>query len=160
MMGMLLRLAFLLKSVWAQITHPVQLGVRMVLIQDGEALLVRHTYMRGWHFPGGSMNRWETPLEAAAREAREEAGVELLEMPTLVGVFTSYGGGKSDHVMVYQCRNFRVGQATDQWEIAERKFFPLGALPPELGQGWHRIVRNLLAEQSATATDKQADAQE
>jgi ADP-ribose pyrophosphatase YjhB (NUDIX family) len=139
----LLRLAVRLWELWAAIVHPVQLGVRIILVQDGKVLLVRHTYMEGWHFPGGGMNRWETPLEAAAREAKEEAGVELMEPPSLVGIFTSYWGGKSDHVAVYLCRKYRVGQATDRWEIAECKFFALDALPLQLGERWHKLLQEL-----------------
>ncbi len=73
-------------------------------------------------------------MEAAAREAREEVGAELLEPPQLVGIFSYFGGGKSDHVAVYVCQKFRIGEATDRWEIAERKLFALDRLPPQLAQ--------------------------
>jgi ADP-ribose pyrophosphatase YjhB (NUDIX family) len=139
-------MAFLLKWAWDTITQPIQLGVRIILIQEGKVLLVRHTYMGGWHFPGGSINRWESPLEAAAREAQEEAGVELLEQPTLLTIFTSYGGGKSDHVAHYLCRNFRIGRATDRWEIAEVKLFPVEDLPPQLPETWHKLLPKLAAD--------------
>src|SRR5829696_6405614 len=128
----LMRLAFFIKELWSLIARPVRLGVRIMLVQDGKVLLVRHTYMSGWHFPGGAVNRWETPLEAAAREAREEAGVELLEAPTLVEIATSYHRGKSDHVALYLCRKFRIGRATDRWEIAEARLFAIDDLPPQL----------------------------
>jgi ADP-ribose pyrophosphatase YjhB (NUDIX family) len=146
MIGRLLTLAFKLKGIWDRITRPIQLGVRIILVQDGKVLLVRHTYMPGWHFPGGAMQHWETPLEAAAREAREEAGVELLEAPALVGIFTSYIHGKSDHVAVYQCRKYRIGRASDRWEIAEVRNFPVDDLPAQLGSTWlsylHRLKAN------------------
>jgi 8-oxo-dGTP pyrophosphatase MutT (NUDIX family) len=41
-----------------------------------ELLLVRTKDGRGWTFPKGHVKKHETPWEAAAREAREEAGVE------------------------------------------------------------------------------------
>ena len=145
MSSRVLRLAFLLKGLWSWFARPVNLGVRMILLQEGKVLLVRHTYMDGWHFPGGAMNRGETPLEGAAREAREEAGVELLEPPELVGIFTSYSGNKSDHVATYVCRKFRMGKASDQWEIAESKLFALDALPPQLGNVWHSLLSQLTA---------------
>ena len=144
----LIRLAFKLKTVMSWFTRPVQLGVRIILLQDGEIVLVRHTYMVGWHFPGGSINRGETPLEAAAREAKEEAGVELLEPPQMVGIFTSYSDGKSDHVVTYVCRNFRMGQATDRWEIAECRRVAIDRLPPDLGERWLKLVRDLTANQA------------
>jgi 8-oxo-dGTP pyrophosphatase MutT (NUDIX family) len=146
MMAKLLRIAFLLKELWVRYVNPVQLGVRMALVQEGQVLLVRHTYMAGWHFPGGAMKPFETPLEAAAREAYEEAGAELLEPPTLVGVFTSFLAGKSDHVVVYLCRKFRLGQASDRWEIAECKFFGLDALPPDLAITWRKLLLELASK--------------
>jgi ADP-ribose pyrophosphatase YjhB (NUDIX family) len=142
----LVRLAFLMKELWALIDRPVQLGVRIMLVQDGKVLLVRHTYMPGWHFPGGAVNRWETPLEAAAREAREEAGAELLEAPTLVEIATSYDGGKSDHVALYLCRKYRIGRATDRWEIAEVKLFAVDELPAQLWEKWRKLLPKLAAD--------------
>lgn len=143
MMRYVLRVAFLLHQLRSWVMRPVELGVRMILIQDRQVLLVRHTYMWGWHFPGGLMNRGETPLEAAAREAKEEAGIELLEPPVLVEIASSFYNGRSDHVAVYLCRKFRIGRATDRWEIEERKFFPLDALPSQLGDKSRMILRNL-----------------
>jgi ADP-ribose pyrophosphatase YjhB (NUDIX family) len=139
------RVAFLLKELWTWVTRPIQLGVRMILIQDDKVLMVRHTYMPGWHFPGGHMNRGETPLEGAAREAWEEAGVELLEPPQFLGIFSATAMGRSDHVVVYVSRKFRVGKPTDTWEIAERKFFTIDAIPPGISERWRKIVSNLVA---------------
>jgi 8-oxo-dGTP pyrophosphatase MutT (NUDIX family) len=144
-----LRLAFLLNAVWWWIVRPVQLGVRIILVQDGKVLMVRHTYMRGWHFPGGGIKRLETPLEAAAREAKEEAGVELLEAPTLLRIVTSYAGGRSDHVAVYLCRKFRIELATDRWEIAECKLFALDALPSPIGNIWLKLLQELAVSDSS-----------
>jgi ADP-ribose pyrophosphatase YjhB (NUDIX family) len=111
-------------------------------MHEGKVVLVRHTYMDGWHFPGGSLNRWETPLEAAAREAREETGAELLAPPEFLGLFSSYGRGKSDHVAFYLCRHFRLGRALDRWEIAECRHFALDELPPQLNDQSRKVLRD------------------
>jgi len=37
--------------------------------------MVRHSYMPGWHFPGGGLRRGETPEEGILRELREEIGL-------------------------------------------------------------------------------------
>ncbi len=44
---------------------------------DGALLLVRHSYRRGWGFPGGLLKRGEAAIDAAAREALEEIGLKL-----------------------------------------------------------------------------------
>jgi 8-oxo-dGTP pyrophosphatase MutT (NUDIX family) len=59
------------------------------MIKDGDRyLLVRH--VEGWWtFPGGAVDPGETPAEAARRETREEAGVEV-ELHSIAGVFGGY----------------------------------------------------------------------
>ncbi|MGI9022818.1 MAG: NUDIX domain-containing protein [Acidimicrobiales bacterium] len=44
---------------------------------DGALLLVRHSYRKGWGFPGGLLKRGEAPVDAAAREMREEIGLTM-----------------------------------------------------------------------------------
>src|ERR671938_329137 len=64
------------------------LGVRAVVIDARERVfLVRHTYARGWHFPGGGVEPGEAVLDAARRELLEEARIEIAGEPHLHGVF-------------------------------------------------------------------------
>ncbi|GAB4230054.1 MAG: hypothetical protein Tsb0032_36560 [Kiloniellaceae bacterium] len=44
---------------------------------DDRLLVVRHAYWRGLTLPGGHVEGAETPAEAAARELREEVGIDL-----------------------------------------------------------------------------------
>ncbi len=44
--------------------------------QGGEVLLIRHRRLGTWLPVGGEIEPGETPLEAAARELREETGLE------------------------------------------------------------------------------------
>jgi 8-oxo-dGTP pyrophosphatase MutT (NUDIX family) len=55
-------------------------GVKCLITHRGSVLLVRHSYGERdtWYVPGGRMHRREEPLQAAAREMREELGVEGL----------------------------------------------------------------------------------
>lgn len=46
---------------------------------EGRILVVRTTYLGpGWMLPGGRVEHGETPHDAAARETREEAGLEVV----------------------------------------------------------------------------------
>ena len=59
----------------------------------GEAVLVRRAHNPGkglWTFPGGFVNRGEVVAEAAAREAKEEAGIEVA-VESLLGVYSFEG---------------------------------------------------------------------
>lgn len=44
---------------------------------DGALLLVRHSYRDRWGFPGGLLDRGETPEDGAVREAKEEVGIAI-----------------------------------------------------------------------------------
>lgn len=47
--------------------------------EAGRVLLVRTTYMGpGWMLPGGRIERDETPHDGAARETREETGLDVV----------------------------------------------------------------------------------
>ena len=95
------------------ITRPMTLGVRAVVIdRDEGVLLVRHGYVSGWHFPGGGVEVGETCMEALARELEEEASVALKAPPLLHGVFFNARPSRRDHVAVYLVRAFRDPRPT------------------------------------------------
>ena len=133
----LLRLAHLLRSLYYFFTRPISIGVRVMLIQNGQVLLVRHTYVDGWYFPGGGLKRGETLEAAARREVREEAAVEAGELEW-VGMYTSHVW-KTDHNALFRCMDFKVMGESDS-EIAEARFFPLGDLPAETITGHRRRI--------------------
>ena len=46
---------------WFLLTRPMTLGVRALAFDaEGRILLVRHTYIRGWHLPGGGVESGQT----------------------------------------------------------------------------------------------------
>jgi ADP-ribose pyrophosphatase YjhB (NUDIX family) len=119
------------------LSRGVTLGVRAAALDDaGRVFLVRHTYVPGWHLPGGGVERGETALDALARELREEACLELAGAPRLHGVYLNLTASDRDHVLLYVVRDFRVlsPKAPDR-EIAEAGFFPLDALPDGVTAG-------------------------
>jgi ADP-ribose pyrophosphatase YjhB (NUDIX family) len=119
------------------ITRPMTLGVRAVVIdRDEGVLLVRHGYVSGWHFPGGGVEVGETCMEALKRELEEEANVALEAPPLLHGVFFNARPSRRDHVAVYVVRAFRIlGHRAPDWEIEEARFFPRSALPEGTSAG-------------------------
>jgi 8-oxo-dGTP diphosphatase len=52
--------------------------------ESGRILLVQPTYKDHWDIPGGYVETGETPAQAAAREVREELGIDVPVGPLLV----------------------------------------------------------------------------
>jgi len=70
-----------------------KLAAGVIPAVDGKAVILRRAYNPGkglWTFPGGFVDRGEVVPEAAAREALEEAGVEV-RMGPLLGVYSFPG---------------------------------------------------------------------
>jgi ADP-ribose pyrophosphatase YjhB (NUDIX family) len=113
------------------------LGVRGVVIDNNDSvLLVRHSYVSGWHFPGGGVEVGETCADALARELREEASVALSGPPVLHGLFFNGHVSRRDHVAVYVIRDFSVlGERKPDREIEEARFFPRLRLPDGTSKG-------------------------
>ena len=62
------------------------LGVRaLVLDPSGRVFLVKHSYVSGWHLPGGGVEPRETVLDSLVRELREEGNIELTGSPASTG---------------------------------------------------------------------------
>lgn len=78
------------------------LGVRgIVRLDDGKFLLVRHTYIPGWYFPGGGVEKGQTIEQALSEELLQETGLKVVEKPVLYGVFHNNGVNKRDQVIVF-----------------------------------------------------------
>ena len=88
------------------------LGVRAVVLDgDDRVFLVKHSYVSGWHLPGGGVEVGETFREALRRELAEEGRIELAGDPALHGLFLNSHVSRRDHVAVYVVRQFSAGPA-------------------------------------------------
>lgn len=123
---------------------PAVFGVRGI-VEDGQGhiLLVRHSYLAGWHFPGGGVDRAEPPEHAVVREMEEEVGLAESTAPEFIALYTQKVGWVTNVVALYRLRNARL-DFKPNLEIREARFFDLDDLP----EGTTDATRRRLAELS------------
>ncbi|WP_040671891.1 NUDIX domain-containing protein [Nitratireductor indicus] len=128
---------------WLRFSRPMTLGMRGVVFDAAarSVFLVRHTYVKGWHFPGGGVEPGESTEAALARELLEEGNIELTGRAALKSFHFNRMASNRDHVAVYFITDFRQTHPhVPDREIAEARFFPLDALPDGISEGTKRRI--------------------
>jgi ADP-ribose pyrophosphatase YjhB (NUDIX family) len=130
------------------------LGVRAVVLDgDDRVFLVKHSYVTGWHLPGGGVEVGETFRDALRRELAEEGRIELAGEPVLHGLFFNSQVSRRDHVAVYLIRDFRQDRLPEpNREIIACGFFDLAALPAETTEGTRLRISEVLEGRAPIVT--------
>jgi 8-oxo-dGTP pyrophosphatase MutT (NUDIX family) len=130
------------------------LGVRAVVLDgDNRVFLVKHSYVAGWHLPGGGVEVGETFADALRRELAEEGRIELTGAPALHGLFLNSHVSRRDHVAVYLVRQFRQDRLPEpNREIVACGFFEAAALPAETTEGTRLRIAEVLEDKAPAAT--------
>ncbi|MBN9585136.1 MAG: NUDIX domain-containing protein [Afipia sp.] len=122
------------------------LGVRAVVL-DGEnrVFLVKHSYVSGWHLPGGGVETGEAFLESLRRELIEEGRIEMTGEPRLHGLFFNRRISPRDHVAVYVIRDYRQDRLPEpNREIVASGFFAAADLPEGTTRGTQARIAEVL----------------
>ncbi|MFZ0609843.1 MAG: NUDIX domain-containing protein [Xanthobacteraceae bacterium] len=132
-----------LHAYW-RISRGLTVGARALIFDgEGRVFLVKHSYVAGWHLPGGGVEKGETLLTALERELREEGNIELAEPPVLHALYFNRRASRRDHVALYVVRAFRqIAPPQPNHEIVEHGFFSPQALPADTA----RATRERIAE--------------
>src|SRR5580658_7692995 len=127
------------------------LGVRgLVLDELGRVFLIKHSYVAGWHLPGGGVEIGESLATALARELREEGNIELIGAPELFAVYWNRRVARRDHVALYVVRSFRQSAPPQpNREIVAHGFFAPGALPDDTTRATRARIAEVLEQITA-----------
>ena len=122
-------------------TTVLELPTASVLVfdDDDRVLLVRHVEGNNWTTPGGMIEPYETPADAAVRETWEETGL-FVELTRIVGVFggppctATYANGDQVSFVstVFAARPLRGTLKPDGEETLEARYWSrdeIGRLP-------------------------------
>ncbi|MCG6207345.1 NUDIX domain-containing protein [Rhodopseudomonas sp. HC1] len=130
------------------------LGARgLVLDAQNQVFLIQHSYVSGWHLPGGGVEVGETFVDALRRELMEEGRIELTGDPELHGIFLNSHVSPRDHVAVYVVRQFRQDRPPEpNREIIASGFFDPAELPEDTTTGTRLRIAEVLAGHPARPT--------
>ena len=117
------------------ITRPMTIGARCIIHDGaGSVMLVRHTYVSGWHLPGGGVDVGETCEAAVIREVAEESNSGSNWKTCSFRCVLELSSIWRDHVILYisSSWNYKQGLSSKRLEIAESAMFNLTDLPIDI----------------------------
>jgi ADP-ribose pyrophosphatase YjhB (NUDIX family) len=129
------------------VARGMTMGVRAACFDaDGRIFLVRHSYVPGWHMPGGGLERGEVAEEALVKELREEGNLKIVGRPQLFHVYFNTSASSRDHVLFYRTTVEQTAPRPPDREIVECGFFALDTLPQGTTDSTYRRLAELAGE--------------
>lgn len=125
-------------------------AVATAVLRGREVLLVQRAIdpFRGtWGFPAGYQEYGESPEEAAVRETREEAGIEVELRGVLEVCYTSDDPRKRANLVVYRAVPV-AGEPRGADDACAAQYFPLDALPRAIGFANNRMLLERLRREA------------
>ncbi len=117
-------------------------------VPDGRWVLIRRTDTGEWALPGGTLEWGEELRTAIRRELHEEAGVEVLELGAVTGVYSRPERDARFHAVtvIVQANVTLPREPPDNpSEIAEVGLFREEDLPTRLAHGMTDMLRHAVA---------------
>ena len=122
-----------------------QVGVAMIITRDDKVLLMKRKGPHGtgtWSTPGGHLDFGETPEQCAAREAKEEVGVDVFDIRFRTLTNDLFKDEEKHYITIWMDGNL-AGEpiiAAEQ-EVAEIGWFAWDALPKPLFLSLENLVK-------------------
>jgi len=115
--------------------------VGVLVMDDAKVLLVERAdepFKGYWDIPGGFLEAGEHPEAGAAREMREETGLEI-EVTSLLGFFMdAYGADDVPTLNICYLARIAGGEAQAGSDAVSLRWFPVEALPQKIAFTWEQ----------------------
>jgi 8-oxo-dGTP pyrophosphatase MutT (NUDIX family) len=139
------------RRVYWFIVRPKTFGVRgAVFDKDGRVALVKHTYQKGYYFPGGGVRRAEPKEATLLRELREEIGLCAWASVVHFGTYISDREYNRDTIDLFIVRDAETAPAVNI-EIQSVQFFDPGEIPPDTSAATRRRLTEIANGKQHTA---------
>ncbi len=119
--------------------------VSVLLEKEGRILMLKRAhepFKRYWVLPGGFMEYDETPEEAIKREAKEEAGIDII-VDKLIGVYQIDDDPRGIHVDIIFSGKWSGVISLDE-DLGEYKSFKTNKLPKKIAYKHREAIRDSL----------------
>jgi 8-oxo-dGTP diphosphatase len=128
--------------------RPVVGVIALARTKDGKIVLIRRRDTGKWALPGGTVEWGETLQTCVKRELREEAGVEVIHLGQLNGVYSHPDRDWRFHavtIVVDAVVTPPITQPKNPLEIVEVGMFNRDELPTPLSHNMEDMLNNTLA---------------
>jgi 8-oxo-dGTP diphosphatase len=125
-----------------------KVGVAIIITRNNQVLLVKRKNVHGagsWSTPGGHLDFGETPESCAAREAKEEVGMDVVNIRFRAitnDFFEMYGKHYISIWMDGECLSGEPIISAD-YEVAELGWFEWDSLPEPLFLPFENLLRGI-----------------
>lgn len=116
---------------------PLRAFAALVFVWQGEKVLICDIVERGWSIPSGRVEPEESSLEAAIREAKEEAGA-LISNLQYIGCYEIKERGETRWADCFAASAGAMVEIGAVSESRERRFVDLETLP-EIYHWWNEL---------------------
>lgn len=114
----------------------------IVVVRQGKVLLIRRRNPpEGWALPGGFIDYGESAEAAAARELKEETGLDVVSL-FLAGVYSAPGRDPRFHTLTVVYTAEATGHLIPGDDAADAQWFPLSCLPEPMAFDHRRIIED------------------
>ena len=116
---------------WVYFADP-KVAVALIVILEGKILLVQRSnepYRGFWSLPAGFVDAGEDPVAAAARECREETGLEV-KVSEFVDLLSGQEHPRGAHLLIVYRGQVLSGDLKAGDDAEQAVFFNLHDLPP------------------------------